>query len=317
VEANHIMSSVGCVGTGVRGFCNGILKRTEETLEVIGLSRSIFYIKVATGCLGKCSFCAARISRGTIHSKSVNEILYEFKQGLNRGYRYFALLGTDVGAYGRDKGHTLADLLDEMTKERANCRIGLRNVNPYYLNEMFTELKPFFSSGKIWFLGTPVESGSDRILELMGRKYKIEDFRRCIQAINNDYPSIILRTQIMVGFPTETRHDFEKSLQLLVDMTFDWVEIYKFSRRPGTVASTLDGQVSEEIKDCRFRELELLGEKLMIKHSLKNFNRNARKIGPALLCSDLILRTLLTLSRWRAYHRPPRSRNAQVPHLSR
>jgi tRNA A37 methylthiotransferase MiaB len=192
-----------------------------------------------------------------LKSKSIETILVEFRHGLNKGFRYFGLLGTDVGAYGRDLRYTLVDLLAEMTKERGNYKIGLRNVNPFYLNEMFDELRPFFSRRKVCFLLSAVESGSDRILELMRRRYRIEEFKRCIKAINEEFSDIFLRTQLIVGFPTETDEDFEKSVGLLHDLRFDWVEVYKFSPRLGTTAAKMANQIPEKTKEDRYRRLLL------------------------------------------------------------
>jgi len=244
---------------GRSGFLNcigRILESAEKRFD-IGRNSSVFLIKVSTGCLGNCSFCAVRISRGLICSKSIDSILSEFRKGLKMGFQRFGLLGTDLGYYGMDLGQNLVDLLREMMREKGNYKIGLRNVNPYCLNEMFDSLEPIFSSGKIWFLSTAVESGSDRILKLMRRKYTSQDFKKCIKILNERYPNIFLRTQIMVGFPTETEEDFQTSLHFLDKLKFDWVEVYKFSPRIGTDAFKMDGQVPEEIKEARFRQLSL------------------------------------------------------------
>jgi len=91
----------------------------------------------------------------------------------------------------------------------------------------------------------------------MRRKYKIQDFKRCIQILNKEYPNIFLRTQLMVGFPTETEEDFRKSLRLLDELKFDWVEVYDFSPRRGTPAAKMDGQVPDKIKEARLRQLTL------------------------------------------------------------
>ena len=249
----------GLRGGLVRAF-NKLQIPTLDTLSdahSIFQSKSIFQIKVSTGCLENCSFCATRMSRGTLKSKSIDNILVEFRHGLNKGFRYFGLLGTEVGAYGRDLGYTLVDLLAEMTKEKGNYKIGLRNVHPSYLNEMFEELRPFFSRRKIWFLLSPVESGSDRILELMCRRYRIEEFKRCIKAMNEEFSDIFLRTQLIVGFPTETEEDFEKSVGLLDDLRFGWVEVYKFSPRLGTTAAKMANQIPEKTKEDRYRRLLL------------------------------------------------------------
>jgi MiaB/RimO family radical SAM methylthiotransferase len=264
VTANRVIQVFASNRSGLRGGLVRCFRKLQiPTLETLShahdifQSKSIFQIKVSTGCLGNCSYCAARMSRGTLKSKSIETILVEFRQGLNKGFRYFGLLGTDVGAYGRDLGYTLVDLLAEMTKERGNYKFGLRNVNPFYLKEMFEELRPFFSRRKVCFLLSAVESGSDRILELMGRTYRIEEFKRCIKAINEEFSDIFLRTQLMVGFPTETDEDFEKSVDLLDDLRFDWVEVYKFSPRPGTAAAKIASQIPEKTKEYRHRRLLL------------------------------------------------------------
>lgn len=223
----------------------------------IAKSESIFEIKASTGCLGNCSFCNVRRSRGLVHSKSIEEIITEFRNGLDKGFRYFGLLATDLGAYGRDLGHNLVDLLVELTKEKGDYKIGLRNINPYFLSEMFEELRPILASGKIWFLSSAAESGSDRILKLMHRKYQIQDFIECIRILNNEYPNILLRTQLIVGFPTETNEDFLMTKKLIDELKFDWVEIYEFSPNNGTPAATMTDQVPEHTKVTRWRQLYL------------------------------------------------------------
>lgn len=220
-------------------------------------SESIFQIKVSTGCLSNCSFCSVRISRGLVHSKSIEKVLTDFRNGLDKGFRYFGLLATDLGAYGRDIGQNLVDLLVELTKEKGDYKIGLRNINPYFLSEMFEELRPIFASGKIWFLSSSAESGSDRILKLMRRRYKIQDFIEGIRILNNEYPNISLRTQLMVGFPTETNEDFQMTKKVIDELKFDWVEIYKFSPNNGTPAATMTNQVPEHTKAIRYRQLYL------------------------------------------------------------
>lgn len=256
VVANYLIPPLQPNRPGLCGCLRKLGLWTEKRFSV-ARNMSVFHIKVSTGCLGSCSFCAIRKSRGVVRSKRIDCVLSEFRDGLNKGFRYFGLLATDLGAYGRDLGCNLVDLLVEMTKEKRDYKIGLRNVNPFYLNEMFEKLRPTFSSGKIWFLSSAVESGSNRILELMRRKYKVQDFMRCIQILNNENPDILLRTQFMVGFPTETEEDFQKSLHLLDELKFDWVEVYKFSPRKGTPAAKMKGQVSEKTKEARFRRLFL------------------------------------------------------------
>jgi MiaB/RimO family radical SAM methylthiotransferase len=234
---------------------------------------SFFYIRVATGCLGSCTYCAIRFSRGRVRSKPIEKIIVEFHKGLQLGYKHFALLGTDLGCYGRDLGYTLADLLREMIKKEGDYKINLTNINPHYLIEMLNDMKEVFRSGKIWILGIPVQSGSNRILKLMARKYSVEEFKKCIRTLNREFPNIIIRTQFMVGFPTETEEDLKETIKLMKEVEFDFVELFKFSKRPRTPAGDFDGQIPEEIVEKRYRKLQL---KAMSDAILKKFKRTLK-----------------------------------------
>ena len=235
-------------------------------------SSSDFYIKSSTGCLGNCSYCAIRKSRGKIKSKGLEEVIKEFREGLKRGYKCVNLLGTDLGWQGRDKGYTLADLLQQMIEEKGDYRIGLRNVNPYILYRMLDELERVFFSNRIWYLGAAAESGSDRILKLMGRAYTVEEFKQSIDTLRRASPKLVIRTQLIVGFPTETDEDFQQSMRLIDDVKFDFVEIYPFSVRPGTYAAELEGQCSQEVIKDRYRRMV---KKALLRSTLRRIERLA------------------------------------------
>jgi MiaB/RimO family radical SAM methylthiotransferase len=254
VVANSVIPIYEFQRSGISGLVGKITSYISNKLSIVQ-SPSIFQIKVSTGCLDNCSFCSVHKSRGLLRSKSIEQVVNEFRDGLSKGYRYFGLLGTDVGAYGKDIGHNLVDLLTELTKEKGKYKIGLRNINPHHLIEMFEQIRPIFASGKVWFLHSSAESGSNRILKLMRRRYNIQDFIRCFRSLNKDYPNIFLRTQIMVGFPTETDEDFQKSKRLIDEVRFDSVEVYCFSPVPGIDASAMEGQVPNDIKGFRGYQL--------------------------------------------------------------
>ena len=255
--ANSCMPLFKLERPGIYRFLEKVNSLLFKKFWIAG-NESVFKIKVSTGCLDSCSFCSVCKSRGKVKSKSIEDIVAEFQDGLEKGFRYFSLLATDIGAYGRDLGCNLVDLLVELTKEKGDYKIGLRNVNPYHLKRMFEDLRPVFASGKIWYLSSAVESGSNRILKRMRRRYKVEDFIRCFRILNNEHPNIYLTTQIMVGFPTETNEDFQLTKHLTNNLKLDLVEVYKFSPNKGTSAAKMVGQVPERIKVSRFRQLYLL-----------------------------------------------------------
>jgi len=213
-----------------------------------------FCIKVSTGCLNTCAYCAVRVSRGELKSKPIDRIIEEFEEGLAKGYKEFALLGTDVGAYGREQGKTLVDLLRELTKREGDYTIRIRNIQPRFLLEMLPELREILRSGKISYFSSAAQSGNNRILGLMRRGYKIEDYKKAILSLKREFPKLQIRTQIMVGFPSETEEEFEDSLRLLDEIDYDFVEVYQFQPRPNTEAAAMRDQVPAKISRRRFHK---------------------------------------------------------------
>ena len=214
-----------------------------------------FCIKISTGCLGSCSYCAVRFSRGRIVSKSIDQIINEFEDGLSKGFKEFALIGTDTGSYGRDQDTNLDDLLREMIRRKGEYEIKIRNIQPRFLIEMMPGLLEVFQSGKIKYLSSGVQSGNNRILELMKRGYKIEDFIKAIHTLNREHPEILIRTQIMVAFPSETEKEFQDSIRLLNQVRIDYLEVFIFSPRPNTDAAFMRDQISPEVARMRYRKL--------------------------------------------------------------
>lgn len=234
---------------------NRFRNRINKTVNVC--SPDMFCIKICSGCLGECSFCAVRLSRGKLKSKPLDKVVSEFEKGLQGGYKKFALLGTEVGAYGKDLGIDLTVLLKELVNKKGDFKIRLRNLHPRYLIAMLPELRKIFATGKISFVACSPESGSNRILGLMNRGYEIEDFKKAIKVLNKEFPWIKIRTQLIAGFPTETDDEFKESMRLLDELHFDFVEVYAFEPRKNTKASTMAGQITTAVKQKRYLKLLL------------------------------------------------------------
>ena len=230
-----------------------------------------YFIKIATGCLNACTYCAVKKSRGNLKSKSLEKVLEEFRSGLQQGYENFSLLGTDLGPYGKDIGTNLAVLLQEMIRENGNYKIRLRNTEPRWLMKIGSEMIEIFKSKKIPFVGIPIESGNNEILNKMKRGYKIEDVKEFIKELNRKFPFILIRTQLMTGFPGETLEQFYDTYNLIDELFFDYVEVYPFSPRPNTLAAEMQDQllVKERVRRRN---------KLWLKALLKNTPQKLRKI---------------------------------------
>ncbi len=234
---------------------------------------SIFYIKISTGCRSNCAYCAVRISRGLTKSKPIQNVVAEFRLGLHEGYKKFSLMGTDPGSYGVDLGCDLIDLLKELTAIEGDYSIFLRNFHPFHLKNMLEGFTEILATKKIKYVELAAESGNNRILKLMNRNYTIEEYKKLINIIREAYPPLIIRTQIIAGFPTETDEEFQDTMKLLDDVAFDYVEVYEFSARPGTVAAKLEPKVSKDVKRQRFLKL----------YRKAVFNRTSRKVKNILL----------------------------------
>lgn len=235
-----------------------LLKQDWDRLWARARKNTLFFIRVSQGCTGHCTYCSERCAFGRIKSRPIKNIISEFKWGLQQGYNRFSLVATDLGAYGLDMGCTLFDLLEKMIEinSKRNYRIVLNQVNAFYLKKCFSDLEQILASGKIETLCCPVQSGSNRILKLMGRMHTAEEWREYMININIKFPHIRLGTQLMVGFPTETGEDFRATLKLLdYPLFLDFIYVFRFSKRPAVPAARIRGQISEKVKELRYKRL--------------------------------------------------------------
>ncbi len=250
----------GCNGTDL---LTAALLLYRRGIDLFGLRRqrhsAVYHIPIAVGCIGHCTYCSERpVFGNTVHSRPIEDIVSEFKGGLERGYSRFSLFATDLGSYGIDIGCRLPDLLKDLIDigSADNCSILLNQIEPHQLEEIYGDMEPILASGKIEMMMSPVQSGSNRILKLMGRHYTAERWRALMQDISQNHPEIRLNTQFMVGFPMETEDDFAATLSLLdPPLQLDEAYIFRFSPRPTVAASRLPDQVPDDIKDARAARL--------------------------------------------------------------
>lgn len=240
--------------TAIRWLTGNYFQQLQNAISVRSHPHT-FFIKVSTGCLSNCAFCSVRLTRGSLRSKPIDKIVEEFEEGLQEGYTEFGLIGTDVGSYGRDQGITLITLLKNLIKKEGNYKIKLRNINPKFLIEMMPELREIFQSGKISYILTGVQSGNNRILRLMNRDYNIEDFKEAILILNREFPEIKIRTQVIVGFPSETKEEFHDTVRLLDEISFDVVDVFMFNPRPNTKAAKMGNQIPKKVAKRRYFKL--------------------------------------------------------------
>jgi len=223
---------------------------------VFWFDTTMSYIKVATGCLGSCSYCAIRFAKGSIKSRAPEQILEEFRHGLAQGQREFVLCGEDVGAYGYDISTSIVELLAALLACDSDCSIHLHYMDPRFLILYFDQLCEFFGSGRIASLCVPVQSGSNAVLQRMNKKYTAQQFAWRVRYLNAAFPWLLLRTHAIVGFPGETDEDFSETCRLLASLRFNQVSVYMYQALPYNPASTMHGQVPHAVKLRRARRLK-------------------------------------------------------------
>ena len=201
------------------------------------------YIKICSGCLHDCTFCAIKFAKGRLTSKSLDDVMAEFRAGLAKGQKSIVLAGDDTGAYGKDMNTDLVELLAKMIAEPGNFQIYIRNLEPVWFIRMFDRLKPLFQTGKIRGITVPVQSGSNRILKAMKRGHTIEEFYRCVAELNREVADLFVITHVMVGFPGETGADFRQTLHLISKLRFDGVAPEQYYPRPRIPALELPNPI--------------------------------------------------------------------------
>jgi MiaB/RimO family radical SAM methylthiotransferase len=252
-------------------FRNGHLYHPE-------IQRAIWPVLAAKGCVYNCSYCAVRKGRGRYTSKPSDSVLSEVQTGINKGYNRMLFIGDELGTYGIDlrDGTSLSNLLQTFLSDECPIRVGIWYLDAFRLKEVAPVLEKLAQKDKIFFLGITLQNGSKRILDLMNRRYSIDDIMDVVLKLRK-YPAIIIATQFMVGFPTETEQDFLETLALVEKGCFDLVEVYEYSPRPGTRAAKMTDDVPAHVKNERAKVLRKLASKkgrtLFLRHVANEFKR--------------------------------------------
>lgn len=229
---------VGLLGAGTT--CGDRVADIES--QAFGWHDSI--VPIAQGCAGRCTYCITRVARGRVASYPVEGVVAHVRREVERGAREIKLTGQDTGAYGFDVGTNLAELLQAVARIPGRFRIRVGMADPLTVFPIVDDLVDAFASEKIFkFLHVPVQSGDDSILETMKREYSVAQFETIVAAFRDAYPEISLSTDVIVGFPGETEAQFESTMGLVGRVRPDIVNVTRFSRREGTPAARMAGQV--------------------------------------------------------------------------
>ncbi len=232
---------------------------TREATE----ENNIGILPVSSGCFGDCSYCITKLARGDLCSREPEVLLKRFKSLLSSGAREIQLTSEDNAIYGLDIDTSLPSLLEKLTSIQGDYRIRVGMMNPNTTERILDDVIDKMTHPNIYkFLHLPLQSGSDEVLDKMGRKYTIEEWKDVVGAFRDQFPDMTLSTDIIAGFPGETNEDFEKSKEVIEEIKPDIVNVTRFSPRPGTSAAEMENKVGSREKKRRSKEMSSLRLKL-------------------------------------------------------
>lgn len=218
------------------------------------------FLKVQDGCNMFCSYCIIPYARGRIRSRSVEDVLEEVKGLAAKGYREFVITGIHLSSYGKDRpadNKGLMDLIKAVDRIEDVKRIRLGSLEPRIITEGFTdELKDIRSLCPQFHLS--LQSGSDPVLKRMNRHYSAAEYRESVEILRKHFDDPAVTTDVIVGFPGETLTEFEETVEFLKEIKFYETHIFPYSRRKGTPADRMEGQITREEKHRRLKILKKL-----------------------------------------------------------
>ena len=247
-----------------------VYSKEGSVIEVNNLykrdSKVTAWVNIMYGCDKFCTYCIVPYTRGKQRSRKSKDILKEVNELIEKGYKEITLLGQNVNAYGKDLDNELnfSELLESVAKTGIE-RIRFVTSHPWdFTDEMIDVISKY--DNIMPYIHLPLQSGSDRILKLMGRRYTKEEYIKLFDKIKNKIKNVAVTTDIIVGFPNETDEDFKDTLDVVNYCKYDSAFTFIFSPRENTPAANMEDNISLETKEKRLQELN----KIVNKYSLIN-----------------------------------------------
>ncbi|GAB6065796.1 tRNA (N(6)-L-threonylcarbamoyladenosine(37)-C(2))-methylthiotransferase MtaB [Aquifex pyrophilus] len=235
------------------------------------------FLKVQEGCNKFCTFCVIPFARGKVRSVPKEKVIEQVKALAQRGFKEVVLTGTQLSQYGWDRGYTLYGLLRELVKVEG---IELIRLSSMHIKEMDKNLLELITSEEkiAPHFHLSLQSGSNRILELMDRGYTREEYEEVVNYITERRPESSIGTDVIVGFPSEGEREFEETYEFLKRIPIAYMHVFPYSDRPNTKASKIKPKVPERIKKERVKILKELDEKKRREFYEKNKGRKLRAV---------------------------------------
>ncbi len=244
-----------------------------ENIPVKRDNKYTAWVNIQYGCDKFCTYCIVPYTRGKQRSRRPEDIIMEVRELYNNGYQEVTLLGQNVNAYGKDLdiNYDFATLLGEVS-QTGIPRVRFMTSHPWDFTDKMIEVISKCEN-IMPYIHLPIQSGSDRILKLMGRKYTKKEYLELVKKIRDKIPGVSITTDIIVGFPGETEEDFLETLEVVNLVKYDLAYTFIFSPREGTPASKMKDETSVEVKKERLNRLNELINKYALESNKKMLDK--------------------------------------------
>jgi threonylcarbamoyladenosine tRNA methylthiotransferase MtaB len=223
-------------------------------------SRTRAYFKIQEGCDYKCTFCTIPLARGKSRSMNLDLVVEEFRNLIEQDYKEIILTGVNVGDYGKNVDTNFYQLLKKLVAVEGEFRIRISSIEPNLLTDEIIELAA--TSDKICkHFHIPLQSGSDKILKSMQRRYNVSEYSNLINKLKNSIPDIGIGVDVIVGYPGESENEFLETFNFLLELPISYLHIFTYSERPDTKAVMLNNAVDHSDRKRRNKMLRTLSDK--------------------------------------------------------
>jgi threonylcarbamoyladenosine tRNA methylthiotransferase CDKAL1 len=249
---NSLGKTLQVIDSTLRGIRYVALEDSDLSkvgLPKVRLNPVVGIVEIASGCMSECTFCQTKLAKGDLTSYRIGDIVRQVETEISEGCKEIWLTSTDNGCYGFDINTDLPTLVKAVSEIPQDFMIRVGMMNPMYMPRIKEELIKSYDSDKVYkFLHIPVQSGSDKILHDMKRGHTVKTVREVIEKAKERFTDFTISTDVIVGFPSETEEDFEKTVDLINEIRPDMVNLSKYSARPGTEAAEWDQIEASEVK---------------------------------------------------------------------
>jgi len=269
-DKSKIVDYIKNYKSGVETKIYDLNNQEFENMKLDNFDKTRAFVKIQDGCNNYCSYCIIPYTRGNVRSKEFDTVLDEIKCLIKNNHQEIVLTGIHTGHY-KDKTKDLSDLINSICKLDGIKRLRISSIEITELNEKF--LKTLENNEiLVDHLHIPLQSGTNKTLKEMNRKYDIDYFKNKINEIRKIRPSISITTDVIVGFPGESNEDFDETIKNIKEINFSKLHVFPYSKRDNTKAATMKNQISEEIKKQRVNVLLELSKKLELDYYNKFIN---------------------------------------------